>query len=105
MPKVVFQMSSAAFSEGIADAIAADSSLSGTIVQGDAGRLDAVTEAAAGSAYLYNMATTAQENGVSNPTFLDAYTYYMFGPGGGKDVANSYLRVCPQTSSRITKLS
>jgi len=88
----VFQMSSATFNDAINAAVAADPSLVGSIVSGDAGRLDPVTEAAAASEYLYDMATNVQASGqVSNPTFLDAYTYYMFGAGGGRQVENAFL--------------
>jgi hypothetical protein len=86
----VFQMFPGTYNEAINAAVAADPSLAGTIVQGAAGALDPATEAAAAAEYLYDMATTAQSQ-VANPTFLDAYTYYMFGPGGGQQVEQAYL--------------
>ena len=85
----VFQMYPAAYQEGLATALAADPSLASEIVQGSAGMNDPVTESIAASGYLLQANQTLQNDGVSNPTVLDARGYYEFGPTYGAQVAQS----------------
>jgi len=84
-----FQMYPAAFQEGLQTALAADPSLASEIVQGSAGMNDPTTEAIAASGYLMQANQTLQNMGVSNPTVLDARSYYEFGPTYGSEIASS----------------
>ena len=85
----VFQMYPTAFQEGLQTALAADPSLASEIVQGPAGMSDPTTEAIAASGYLMQANQTLQNMGVSNPTVLDARSYYEFGPNYGSQIATS----------------
>lgn len=84
-----FQMFPAAYQEGLQTALAADPSLASEIVQGSAGMDDPTTEAIAASGYLLQANQTLQNLGVSNPTVLDARSYYEFGPSYGSQVASA----------------
>jgi hypothetical protein len=85
----VFQMYPAAFQEGLQTALAANPSLADTIVQGSAGMNDPTTEAIAASGYLMQANQSLQNAGVSNPTVLDARSYYEFGPTYSSEIASS----------------
>jgi hypothetical protein len=85
----VFQMYPAAFQEGLQTALAANPALTSQIVQGTAGMNDPTTEAIAASGYLMQANQTLQSNGISNPTVLDARSYYEFGPTYGVAVAQA----------------
>ena len=85
----VFQMFPAAFQEGLQTALAANPSLASQIVQGSAGRNDPTTGAIAASGYLMQANTALQDAGISNPTVLDARSYYEFGPTYGTQVARA----------------
>ena len=85
----VFQMYPAAYQEGLSTALAADPSLASEIVQGSAGMNDPLTESIAASGYLLQANQALQNDGVSNPTVLDARGYYEFGPTYGAQVAQS----------------
>lgn len=82
----VFQMYPAAYQEGLQTALAANPALASQIVQGQAGMLDPTTEAIAASGYLMQANQSLQTAGVSNPTVLDARSYYEFGPTYGPAV-------------------
>jgi len=84
-----FQMQSAAFQDGLNTALAANPELASEVVQGSAGMNDPTTEAIAASGYLMQAASTLQSAGISNPTVLDARSYYEFGPNYGAQVAQA----------------
>ena len=84
-----FQMQSAAFQDGLNTALAANPELESEVVQGSAGMNDPTTEAIAASGYLMQAASTLQSAGISNPTVLDARSYYEFGPNYGTQVAQA----------------
>jgi hypothetical protein len=84
-----FQMFPAAYQEGLQTALAANPSLASQIVQGSAGMNDPATEAIAASGYLMQAVSTLQSAGISNPTVLDARSYYEFGPNYGTQVAQA----------------
>jgi hypothetical protein len=84
-----FQMYPAAYQEGLQTALAANPSLASQIVQGAAGMNDPTTEAIAASGYLMQAASTLQSAGITNPTVLDARSYYEFGPNYGTQVAQA----------------
>ena len=84
-----FQMQPAAFQDGLATALAADPALASQIVQGSAGQSDPTTEAIAASGYLMQANTALVNEGVSNPTVLDARAYYNFGPQAGEGIAGA----------------
>jgi hypothetical protein len=85
----VFQMFPAAYQEGLQTALAANPALASQIVQGSAGMNDPATESIAASGYLMQAATALQNAGVSNPTVLDARSYFEFGPTYGTQVATA----------------
>jgi len=78
----VFQMYPAAYQEGLQAALAANPQLASQIVQGSAGMNDPVTEAIAAAGYQMLAVQSLQSAGISNPTVLDARSYYEFGPSG-----------------------
>jgi hypothetical protein len=82
-----FQMGQAAFQEGLQTALAADPALASQIVQGSAGINDPTTQAIAASGYLMQAAQTLQNNGISDPTAVQARGYYNFGPSAGTNIA------------------
>lgn len=84
-----FQMQPAAFQAGLNTALTANPALASQIVRGSGGMTNPTTEAVAASGYLMQAATTFQSDGVSNPTVLDARSYYEFGPGYGMQVARA----------------
>lgn len=84
-----FQMYPAAYQEGLATALAANPSLASQIVQGSAGMNDPTTEAIAASGYLMQAAQSLQNAGISDPTVLQARSYYNFGPTYGPQVAQA----------------
>lgn len=84
-----FQMYPAAFQEGLQTALATDPSLASQIVQGSAGMNDPTTEAISASGYLMQATQALQEAGISNPTVVDARSYYEFGPNYGVQVASA----------------
>ena len=84
-----FQMYPAAFQDGLQTALAADPSLASEIVQGSAGMNDPTTEAIAASGYLMQANQSLQTAGVSDPTVLDARSYYEFGPTYSSEIASS----------------
>ena len=79
----------AAYQDGLKTALAADPSLATEIVQGSAGMNDPVTESIAASGYLLQANQALQNAGVSNPTVLDARSYYEFGPTAGPQIAQA----------------
>ena len=83
----VFQMYPAAFQEGLQTALAANPALASQIVLGSAGMNDPTTEAIAASGYLIQANSALQNAGVSDPTVLDARSYYNFGPQNGSQLA------------------
>jgi hypothetical protein len=85
----VFQMYPAAFQEGLQTALAANPALTSQIVQGTAGMNDPTTEAIAASGYLMQANQALQNAGISNPTVLDARSYYNFGPTTGTQLAQA----------------
>jgi hypothetical protein len=85
----VFQMYPPAFQDGLQTALAADPSLASEIVPGSAGMNDPTTEAIAASGYLMQANQNLASSGISNPTVLDARSYYEFGPTYGAPVANA----------------
>jgi hypothetical protein len=84
-----FQMFPAAYDEGLQTALAADPSLAPQIVSGSAGMTDPTTEAIAASGYLMQANQTLENAGISNPTVLDARSYYNFGPSAGTQIAQA----------------
>ena len=85
----VFQMYSAAYTDGLNTALAANPSLASQIVPGLAGMKDSTTEAIAASGYLMQATQALQAGGISNPTVLDARAYYQFGPTSGLQLAQA----------------
>jgi hypothetical protein len=85
----VFQMYPAAFNEGLQTALAANPALASQIVQGSAGMNDPTTEAIAASGYLMQANQALQADNISNPTVMDARSYYEFGPTYGPAVATA----------------
>jgi len=85
----VFQMYPAAFNEGLQTALAANPALASQIVQGSAGMSDPRTEAIAASGYLMQANQALQADNISNPTVMDARSYYQFGPTYGPAVATA----------------
>ena len=85
----VFQMYPAAFNEGLQTALAANPALASQIVQGTAGMNDPTTEAIAASGYLMQANQALQADNISNPTVMDARSYYEFGPTYGPAVATA----------------
>lgn len=85
----IFQMFPSAFQEGLQTALAANPSLASQIVQGSAGMNDPTTEAIAASGYLMQANRTLQNDGISNPTVMDARAYYQFGPTYGPQIAQA----------------
>lgn len=85
----VFQMYPAAFNEGLQTALAANPSLASQIVQGSAGMNDPTTEAIAASGHLMQANQALQADNISNPTVMDARSYYEFGPTHGPAVATA----------------
>jgi hypothetical protein len=84
-----FQMYPAAFQDGLQTALAADPSLASEIVQGDAGMNDPTTEAIAASGYLMQANSAMESAGISDPTVLDARSYYNYGPTAGTQIAQA----------------
>jgi hypothetical protein len=85
----VFQMFPAAFNEGLQTALASNPALASQIVQGSAGMNDPTTEAIAASGYLMQANQALQADNISNPTVMDARSYYEFGPTYGPAVATA----------------
>ena len=85
----IFQMYPAAFQEGLQTALAANPQLASQIVQGQAGMLDPTTEAIAASGYLMQANQALQNAGITNPTVLQARSYYNFGPNAGLEIAQA----------------
>ena len=85
----IFQMYPAAFQEGLATALAANPQLASQIVQGSAGMLDPTTEAIAASGYLMQANQALENAGISNPTVVQARSYYNFGPSAGVQIAQA----------------
>ena len=106
----VFQMYPAAFQEGLQTALAANPALASQIVQGSSGMNDPTTEAIAASGYLMQANTALENDGISNPTVLDARAYYNFGPstGGqiaqasGSDLMSQYLSASVMSANGVT---
>jgi hypothetical protein len=85
----VFQMYPDAYQDGLQTALAADPSLASEIVQGTAGMDDPTTEAIAASGYLIQANQALENDGISDPTVLDARAYYNFGPTNGVALATA----------------
>jgi hypothetical protein len=85
----VFQMYSAAYQEGLRTALAANPALASQVVQGSSGMNDPATEAIAASGYLMQGEQALEASGISNPTVVQARSYYEFGPTYGVQVANA----------------
>ena len=83
----MFQMFPAAYSQGLQTALAVAPQLSSSVVQGDAGRSDPVTESIAAAGYQMQAVKALQNAGIDNPTFADTRGYYNFGPTYGPQVA------------------
>ena len=84
-----FQMTPAAYDDGLATALAADPSLSSQIVQGPAGMDDPVTESIAADGYLMEANSSLETAGISDPTVLDGRAVYNFGPTNGVALATA----------------
>jgi hypothetical protein len=78
-----------AYQDGLQTALAADPSLASEIVQGTAGMDDPTTEAIAASGYLIQANQALENDGISDPTVLDARAYYNFGPTNGVALATA----------------
>jgi hypothetical protein len=85
----VFQMYPAAYQEGLQTALAADPTLASEIVPGAAGMNDPLTESIAADGYLLQAGQALQNDNISNPTVLDARSYYEFGPSYGPAVVTA----------------
>lgn len=85
----VFQMFPAAYQEGLQTALAANPQLTSQVVQGSAGMNDPTTEAIAASGYLMQANQALEADNISNPTVLQARSYYEFGPTYGPAVATA----------------
>ena len=81
-----FQMGTAAYQEGIAQAEAIDPSIASQVVSGD-GRNDPTSAAIAASGYILQGAQSLQTNGIADPTVLDVRSYFNFGPSAGTQIA------------------
>lgn len=100
----VFQMINTTYTADINGALAYDPSISGTITSGLAGQMDPATEAYAAAYELRTDALALQNDGVSDPTVLQARAMYQFGSGAGLDVAEaddsanleSYINLTPK---------
>jgi len=85
----MFQMYPAAFTAGLATALAANPSLASQIVPGPAGVNDPVTAGIAASGYLLMGANAVQRRGIENPTFSQVRGYFQLGPADGINVATA----------------
>lgn len=84
-----FQMTDPTYNSDIRQAAAQNPSLAGTIDTSQAGKLDPANQAIAAAQDMKNAATSLQQAGVPNPTFLDTRGYYQFGAGPGPQIARS----------------
>ena len=84
-----FQLGAAAFHDGLATALAVNPGLASQVVRGAAGINDPTTNAIAAGGYLLMGATALENAGVSNPTAVDARSYFNFTPQIGVQVARA----------------
>ena len=84
-----FQMINSTYTADISGAVAYDPGIAGSIVSGLAGQMDPATEAYAASYELRSDALALQNDGVSDPTVIQARAMYQFGGGAGLQVAEA----------------
>src|SRR5208283_5399100 len=103
-----FQMINSTYSADINGAVAYDPNIAGSIVSGLGGQMDPATEAYAASYELRTDALALQNDGVSDPTVIQARAMYQFGGGAGLQVAEandsdnleSYINLTPLATCR-----
>ena len=100
----VFQMFSAAYTDGLKTALAANPSLASQIVPGLAGMNDPRTEAVAASGYLMQATQALQAGGIANPTaWMPVLTISLARPADCSSLKRAEIKVLPrpcQTSLR-----
>lgn len=84
-----FQMLDSTYSQMIENAEARDPSLTASVVPGEAGKLDPVSESIAASEYLREGAVALESPNIPSPTVLDVRGYYNFGPSNASAIANA----------------
>jgi len=84
-----FQMINSTYTADINGAVAYDPAISGSIVSGLAGQMDPTTEAYAASYELRTDALALENQGISDPTVLQARAMYQFGGTYGPGVASA----------------
>lgn len=80
-----FQMTNAAYQEGINGALATNPDLASQIT----GKNDATSQGIAAAQYLRQGAQTLMAAGVSSPTTMDVRGYYQFGPSNAVNIASA----------------
>ncbi len=98
-----FQMINSTYTADINGALAYDPDIANSIVSGLAGKMDPATEAYAAAYELRSDALALQNDGVSDPTVIQARAMYQFGGGAGLQVAEandsdtleSYINLTP----------
>jgi hypothetical protein len=83
------QMINSTYTADINGAVAYDPAIAGTIVSGLAGQMDPTTEAYAASYELRTDALALENQGISDPTVLQARAMYQFGGTYGPGVASA----------------
>lgn len=84
-----FQMGSAAFTSGLATALAASPALASQVVQGTGGINDPGTNAVAAMGYMMQGVRALQNAGIGDPSFVDVRGFHNFGPTYGVAVARA----------------
>jgi hypothetical protein len=84
-----FQMISSTYTADINGALAYDPAISGSVVSGLAGQMDPTTEAYAAAYDLRTDALALENQGISDPTVLQARAMYQFGGNVGPSVADA----------------
>jgi len=84
-----FQMSNGTYQQMMAEAVAQNPGLAGTINTGLSGQTDPASQAVAAAQYLKDGANYLSNRGISNPTALDVRGYYNFGPQSGRLLASA----------------
>ena len=84
-----FQMINSTYTADINGALAYDPDIANSIVSGLAGKMDPATEAYAAAYELRSDALALQNDGVSDPTVIQARAMYQFGGGAGLQVAEA----------------
>ena len=96
-------MINSTYTADINGALAYDPDIANSIVSGLAGKMDPATEAYAAAYELRSDALALQNDGVSDPTVIQARAMYQFGGGAGLQVAEannsdtlkSYINLTP----------